>query len=139
MNSSLDWQITETHSLQPCIDSLIRHQIDVRDNQILEGVHILPQHIRTLLDDPTCKDHIRAVFIVSDDESIQLAAMRKNTSHFDWLAGASDKTYESVAKFVVAYGEWIRGECEKYDIPYIVRQGEFDDENREIMKTLTGK
>lgn len=64
--------------------------------------------------------------------------MRKNTSHFDWLTGASDKTFASVAAFVVAYGTWIRKECEKHNLPYIVRRGEFSQENDEILKTLTG-
>lgn len=45
----VDWQITETNSLQTCINSFIRHQIGVCDDHILEGVHILPQHIRTLM------------------------------------------------------------------------------------------
>lgn len=132
----VDWQITETNSLQTCIDSLIRHQIGVRDSQTLEGVHILPRHVRALVDDPTCRDQIRVVFIVSEDESTQLEAMRKNNSHFDWLTGASDKAYASVAAFVVAYGKWIRGECEKYGISYVVRKGEFDSENNEILKIL---
>jgi len=134
----VDWQIVETNSLQSCIDSLIHHQIGVRDSQILEGVHILPQHVRILMDDPTCKDQIRAVFIVSEDTTIQLQAMRKNTSHFDWLEGASDKTRESVAAFVVAYGKWIRDECEKYELPCVTRRGAFDHENSEIMKGLIG-
>lgn len=133
----VDWQITETNSLQTCINSLIRHQIGVHDNQILEGVHILPQHVRALMDDPACKEQVRAVFIVSEDESTQLEAMRKNASHFDWLMGASDKTYESVAAFVVAYGKWISNECEKYSLPCVVRRGEFDNENGEILKALT--
>jgi len=139
VNQMVDWQITETNSLQTCIDSLIRHQICVRDGQILEGVHLSPQHVRMLMDDPTCKDQIRTVFIVSNDESTQLEAMRKNTSHFDWLAGASNETFESVAAFVVAYGKWIREECEKYGLPYVVRKGEFNEENGDILKALTSQ
>lgn len=132
----VDWQITETNSLQTCINSLIRHQIDVRDNQILEGVHLSPQHIRMLMDNPLFKDQIRSVFIISTDESIQLESMRKNTSHFDWLAGASDEAFESVANFVVAYGKWIQKECERYNLPYVVRKGKFNEENQEILKSL---
>ena len=132
----VDWQIVETNSLQTCINSLIRHQIGVHDNQILEGVHILPQQVRTLMDDSTCKGQIRAVFIVSDDISIQVEAMRRNTSHFDWMEGASEKAFESVANFVIAYGKWIRAECEKYSLTCVVRQGDFDRENSEILKTL---
>lgn len=132
----VDWQITETNSLQTCINSLVRHQIGVHDSQILEGVHLLPQHVRALMDDPACKDQVRAIFIVSKDTVVQLEAMRKNKSHFDWLTGASDATYESVARFVVAYGDWIRSECEKYNLPYVVRGGEFDHENDEILKAL---
>ena len=134
----VDWQITETNSLQTCINSFIRHQIGVRDNQILEGVHILPQQVRTLMDDPTCKNQIRAVFIVSDDTSIQVEAMRRNTSHFDRLEGASEETSKSVANFVIAYGKWIRAECEKYRLMCVVRQGNFEHENSEILKILTG-
>ncbi|KKW32708.1 MAG: hypothetical protein UY76_C0019G0018 [Candidatus Uhrbacteria bacterium GW2011_GWA2_52_8d] len=133
----VDWQITETNSLQTCINSLIRHQIGVHDNQILEGAHILPQHVRALMNDPACKEQFRVVFIVSEDQSTQLEAMRKNASHFDWLMGASDKTYESVAAFVVAYGKWIKKECDEYHLPYIVRQGSFNQENDAILKVLT--
>ena len=132
----VEWQVTETNSLQTCIRSLIRHQIDVRDSQILEGVHLLPQQVRSLVDDPACEGHVRAVFIVGHDESTQLEAMRKNTSHFDWLNGASDETYESVAAFVIAYGKFIREECERYRLPYIVRKGEFRQENEEILSVL---
>jgi hypothetical protein len=53
--------------------------------------------------------------------------------------GASDETYESVARFVIAYGDWVRGECEKYGLSCIVRRGEFESENDDILKTLTSK
>lgn len=132
----VEWQVTEANSLQVCIDSLTRHQIGVRDNQILEGVHILPQRVHALMNDPACKDQIRAVFVVAENEKSQLEAMRKNASHFDWLSGASDATYESVAAFVVAYGSWIRKECEKYDIPCVIRREDFEKENGEILDTL---
>jgi hypothetical protein len=91
------------------------------------------------MDDPALKDQVRTVFIVGDDVPTQLAAMRKNASHFDWLMGASDETYESVARFVIAYGDWVRGECEKYGLSCIVRRGEFESENDDILKTLTSK
>ncbi len=61
---------------------------------------------------------------------------RKNSSHFDWLHGASDATYKSVTAFFVAYGAWIREECEKYHLPYVTRTGGFDRENEEILKIL---
>ncbi len=136
IQQKVDWQITEANSLQICINSLVRHQIGVRDNQILEGVHILPQQVRTLMDDPATKDQIRAVFLICEDEAIQLAVMRQNTSHFDWLSGASDETFKSVADFVVAYGQWLKAECDKYRIPYIIRRGEFQAENEKITGLL---
>ncbi|HCC83993.1 TPA: hypothetical protein DEP96_04050 [Candidatus Uhrbacteria bacterium] len=136
IQQKVDWQITEANSLQIAIDSLIRHQVGVNDNQILEGVHILPQHVRTLLDDPATKDQIRVVFILSDDEPIQLQAMRQNTSHHDWLAGASDETFQSVAAFVIRYSQWLTAECDKYRIPYIIRRGAFEAENNEIIRLL---
>ncbi|MCX6897047.1 MAG: hypothetical protein NTZ16_16485 [Verrucomicrobia bacterium] len=136
IQQKVDWQITEANSLQICIDSLVHHQIGVNDNQILEGVHILPQHVRTLLDDPATKDQIRAVFLICEDEAIQLAAMHQNTGHFDWLAGASDETFKSVANFVVAYGQWLKSECDKYQIPYITRGGVFQEENKQITRLL---
>ena len=41
-----------------------------------------------------------------------------------------------IAGFVVAYGKWIQEECEKYQLPYFVRKGRFEEENVEILKKL---
>lgn len=130
------YQVVEAQSLELCLGSLVRHQIAVRDDQIIEGVHLLPEHVKKMMEEPANAEQIKALFIISTDESLQLEAMRNNSSHFDWLSGASDKTYESVAGFVVAYGKWIQEECEKYQLPYFVRRGHFEEENAEILKKL---
>lgn len=132
----IGWQITEGESLQKFIRSFVGHQIGVMDSQIIEGVHFLPQTVRQLIDEPAFKDQIKTLHIVVTDIDIQLAAMRKNASHFDWLSGASGKTYEAVAHFVVAYGKWIKDECEKYQLPCIERKGQFEEENIEILNIL---
>ena len=136
LTQMISWQITEGESLQTFIQSFIGHQIGVMDSHIIEGVHLLPQTSRLLIDEPTFKDQIKTLHIVSTDIDMQLAAMRKNTSHFDWLSGASDKTFEAVAHFVVGYGKWIKDECEKHQLPYIERKGQFEEENAQILSLL---
>jgi 2-phosphoglycerate kinase len=132
----VDWQVIEGDSLRKCIDSLVRHQVGVKDNQILEGVHLMPEHVSMLAADSKHAEPVRAVFVFAKDVETQLDMMKKNTSHYDWLCDASDETYLSVANFVVAYGDWVRSECERCDLPFVVRGGDFEKENEEILRVL---
>lgn len=136
LQNMVQWQITEAESLQVAIESFSKHQLGVRDPQILEGVHLLPKHVRAFLDSKDKNDVIRTVFVLSLDKEKQLQSMKSNTSHFDWLSGASENTFDAVAQFVVAYSQWLKQECDKYQLPYVLREGDFEAENAEILEMI---
>jgi chloramphenicol 3-O-phosphotransferase len=129
------WQITEAASLQPFLDAFIDSQAD-GDGFIIEGVHLLPGHVRELLEHEELRGRLRVAYVLTLEVEKQIAAMKANQSPADWLGGASDGTYRAVADFAVEYSRWLRVECEKHRLPYIVRTGDFAAENERLMKML---
>ncbi|MFA5062156.1 MAG: hypothetical protein WC526_03345 [Patescibacteria group bacterium] len=132
-------QITEAESMKPSIETFIKHQIDVRENFILEGVHLLPKHIADFYkENPELQDQIKVLFIVDTDPENILKGLQMNTSHFDWLSGAKPNTYRAVAEFVAKFSKYIEEEVNKYDMILYSRTSDFVIDIKNCSELMAG-
>ncbi len=129
-------QLQEAHAMMPGLNSFIQHQIIVKDNFILEGVHLLPEQIHELMNKPELKDNLRVVFVVALDLEVVKQGLSANTSHFNWLADASEEVLDVVSKFVVDFSTRIKTEAQKYNLPVIERSSDFEKDMDLIVKSL---
>jgi hypothetical protein len=132
----LAWQITEAESTKDFVRYFIDFQAGVGEGVIVEGVHLLPSHVREMMADENLRDKLRVTFVLTVDPQVQLAAMKASQSPNDWLSGASDETYRAVADLAVRYSQWLRAECDRYGLPYVLRQGDFAAENERLIASL---
>lgn len=132
-----EMQLQEARAMMPGLNSFIQHQICVKDNFILEGVHLLPSQIHELMNKPELKDYIHVVFVVASDLDVVKQGLNANTSHFNWLTGASEEVHDVVSKFVVDFSGRIKTEAEKYNLPVIERTMSFEQDMGLIAKSLT--
>jgi 2-phosphoglycerate kinase len=132
-------QITEAESMKSSIKTFIKHQIDVRDNFILEGVHLLPKHIIDFYNEnPGLQDQIKVLFIVDTNPENISKGLQMNTSHFDWLSGAKPNTYRAVAEFVAKFSKYIGEETNKYDMTLYSRTSDFADDIKNCAELMAG-
>ncbi len=130
-------QITEARSMKVGIHALMEFQIAVHEDLILEGVHILPEHVREFSEKhPDMKEHIHVLFVVDLDIDNAIQGLMANNSHFDWLQGAGQKTKRAVAEFSVKFSEYIKDEAEKNNFNVYEKTDTFTEDVKSCITLL---
>lgn len=133
-------QLTEACSMKVGLEKFMQHQLDVHDDFILEGVHLLPEHISDFYKKyPRLKDQIKVLFIIDNDVENVLKGIQANTSHFDWLAGAKPNTYKTVAEFVAQFSSHVEKEVEKYGMLKFVKTDNFEMDVKHCLELFSQK
>lgn len=129
-------QRQEALSMRPALASFIEHQVDVREDSILEGVHLWPGHVANLLRDNGLRKNIRVVFVTANDSRVVLDGLKDNSSHYDWLRGARIKTLQAVAEFVVEFSREMSKDIARYKLPEIQRTLNFNKDIKHAVAHL---
>lgn len=133
-------QFAEACSMKVGLDKFMQHQLDVHDDFILEGVHLLPEHIADFYKKhPSLKDQIKVLFIIDNNVENVLKGIQANTSHFDWLAGAKPNTYKAVAEFVAQFSNYMEKEVEKYGMLKFIKTDNFEMDVNHCLELLSQK
>jgi hypothetical protein len=79
------------------------------------------------------KDNIKAIFIGSTNIDLILQGMAQNTSPNDWPRDFNQDVLRQIALFAEAFSDYLRGECEKHNLLYKERSGDFERDGVEVV------
>lgn len=134
---SLRAEIRESQTVWPGIERFIKQLIDMRQEYIIEGVHLLPQYIAPLLKKSYGKQ-IRVVYLIKKDITQIIHGFHKNTNPFDWMAGCLDDSalLQHMAQMVALKGAYIEKQAKKYHFPVYNTEQHFNTTLRNVMRTV---
>ncbi len=125
-------QIVSARSLEPEIDRIIADALSKQETLVLEGVHLLPDHVQELLEQHGT-DSIRPVFVGSEDATRIVDGIQKNTNPNNWLREGNPAVIRQIAEFAAAFSAWIRGEAEIHSLTYIERTDDFEGDMKRFV------
>jgi 2-phosphoglycerate kinase len=128
-------QLKEVDSMEQGIISFVMHHVGVKDDLILEGVHLTPMIVEKL-QKKIPVNQLRVLYLASRDEAIVIDGMKKNTSHYDWAAGHSDEMKRKTAQFVVAFSAWVSADATERSLPVLTRSMDFKQDIKTALKKL---
>ena len=131
----VEMQIKEADSMEVGIVAFVTHHFGVKDDLILEGVHLTPRIVEKL-QQKILVDQLRVLYLASRDEETVFDGMKNNSSHFDWTAGASDDMKRRTAQFVVAFSARICAEAAEHSLPVLTRSADFKQDIKTALKKL---
>jgi len=110
----------------PVVQSMSRNIIEAGLEYLIEGVSILPQHVKELLKShPAC---IKACFIgytrVSPEDKLRSIREYSNFPN-NWSKGYSDNQLLDLINNEIRHSVHLQNECSKYDITYFDQSGDF--------------
>ncbi len=125
-------QIVSAQSLEPEIDRMIADAVSNQETLILEGVHLLPDHVRSLVEQYGLKN-ISPVFVGSEDVGRVVEGIQKNTNPNNWLKESDPAVIRQVAEFAAAFSAWIRDEAERNSLIYMERSDDFEGDMKRVI------
>jgi 2-phosphoglycerate kinase len=134
---SLHAEIRESQTVWPGIERFIKQLVDMRQDYIIEGVHLLPQYVVALFKTPYGQQ-IRVAYLIKKDIERITDGFRKNTNPFDWMAGCLDdaKLLQHMAGMVALKGTYVQKQAKKYHLPVYNTEQHFNKTLRDLMRTL---
>ncbi len=132
----VELQITEARSLQTEINRVVAEAIHDPQFLIIEGVHLLPDHVQKLREQ-FGGENIHVIFVGSHNIECVLEGMARNTNPNDWMKEADADVQRQVAEFVVAYSRWIKAEASKNALRYVERTEDFEHDLQEVVDLVT--
>ncbi|MEI7741468.1 MAG: hypothetical protein WCJ29_03095 [bacterium] len=120
-------EITESKTLWPNVEALIKQFIDCNEDYIVEGVHLMPRLVSKLKSTKYWKQ-IKIIYLVKDDlEKIQ-TGFALNTSAHDWLSGVvkDSDIAKRAARMVQIKSRYIAREARKCRFKVIVTDDDFN-------------
>jgi 2-phosphoglycerate kinase len=124
-------------SLEPEIDRLIEETTKSARSIIIEGVHLLPDYVKKLIQKYGA-DTIRSVFVGSDDIKRVLDGFERNTNPNDWLKNAGADVRRQVAEYVVAQSKRIKEMATQAALTYVERTDDFEGDMKEMEMVSSG-
>ncbi len=122
--------VISAQSVEPEIDALISVGIANNQSFVIEGVHLLPEHV-SVLQERYGSEKIRSMFIGLGDVDEVVQGIVKNVSPDNWMRNSNPDVIRQVAEFVAAFSRYIKEESKKYHLPYKERTEDFEgDMNR---------
>ena len=131
----VDAQITSAQSIEPLIDELIVEGLKQRGSLVIEGVHLMPDHVRDLMAEHGSSS-FRSVFIGLCDAARVVAGIQSNTNPDNWLKESNLEVVQQVANYVVAFSQRIEKEAEKRQLAYVERTNDFEGDMQRIFTQM---
>lgn len=126
----VELQLVSARSVQGAIDELVAKAAAKNETLILEGVHLLPSHVRTIID-KYGTEHIQALFVGSTDTERIVDGIMKNSSPDNWMRDSNPEVIRQVAEFASAYSACIQKDARNESLSYKERTDDFEADIRE--------
>lgn len=121
----VELQLLSAKSLEPEMEALIAEALSQQEPLVIEGVHLLPEYVRSLLTQQTATS-IRTLFIGQTDMNAVVEGIQKNTNTDNWMRESDLAVIRQVAAFVAAFSAHIHQEASILDLPYHERTTDFE-------------
>jgi 2-phosphoglycerate kinase len=134
-----DWvqnQLKEAQTLLQPAAALINYHIRIREDLVLEGVHVVPSLVEEILKSNSASE-IRVILISAGDNAIVRNNLYCETEGFNWLTSLNQKTLEKIAECIVSYSTILERQSQKLAITTYQRSTDFDKDVVEILSLLT--
>ena len=121
-----DPEHTNAEKMWPVVQSMSRSIIEAGLEYLVEGVSILPEHVKELLQSHPAS--IKACFIgytrVSPEDKLRSIREYSNFPN-NWSKGYSDNQLLDLINNEVKHSVHLQNECLEYDITYFDQSGDF--------------
>lgn len=131
----VDLQIVSAKSLEPELDRIVNDAMQKQETLVLEGIHLLPSHVRNLMEKYGL-ENISALFVGSDDVDLIVDGIYKNTNPHNWLKDSDEAVIRQVAEFVAEFSVRIKKEAKENSITFIARTNDFESDVNRFMETF---
>ncbi|MEK7452059.1 MAG: hypothetical protein AAB664_01865 [Patescibacteria group bacterium] len=129
----VDLLIVSAKSLEQELDRIIGDAIQKQETIVLEGIHLLPSHVRGL-EEKFGTENVFAIFVGSSDLDLVVDGIYKNTNPHNWLKDSDEAVIRQVAEFVAEFSLRIKKEAEENSITFIVRTNDFESDVSRFME-----
>lgn len=131
----VELQLVCAKSLEPELDKIILQAFSRNEGLIVEGVHLLPEHVHQLaMQYGSTK--LAALFIGLDDVDRVAEGIVNNTSPDNWMRESDPEVIRQVAEFVAAFSARIQKEAIKNDLSYQERTEDFEGDVNRFSESL---
>lgn len=132
-------EIGEARSIWPSVEAMIKILIDMQEDFIIEGVHLLPELVAALKKTPYGKQ-IRCVYLVKTDLHKIIEGFAKNPSKHDWIRGAltNASLTEKIARVVQVESRHVSAQAEKYGFKVYNTEKNFKTQLSKAARELRG-
>jgi len=120
----VELQIITSKSLEPKLDQVISEAITKNKSLVIEGVHLLPEHVRRLLAEHGA-EKFKVLFVGSNDVDRVMTGIAENTNPRNWTRNSSPEVIRQIAEFVAAFSAHIQKEATRNLLPYQERTDDF--------------
>lgn len=120
-------EIIEAETLWPATKALIQELINRQEDYVIEGVHLMPELVRSLKGTRYWKD-IRLVYLVKENiESIKDGFARNSSAH-DWLVPLlkDKKIFERAARMVQVKAEHTAQQARRFHFEVVNMDTDFE-------------
>jgi len=128
-------QLVDAKSLEPELARLISEAQAAGTPLVLEGVQILPEFVRSIIN-RSGPENLHALFIGSTDAARAIDGISKNTSPDDWMRDSDTEVIKQVAAFAVDFSVWLKKACADAGLPYFERTDDFQKDLDFIVNSL---
>ena len=114
----VDFQWISARSLEPEIDKIVKDTISSGKSTVIEGVHLLPDHVRALIESNGLQN-IQSLFVGLKDVNRVVDGIMKNSSADNWMKESSPAVIRQVAEFVAASSVRLQEEAVQNHLSYL--------------------
>lgn len=132
-------EIAESKTLWPGIRAFIERIIEIHEDYVIEGVHLMPELIRTLKRKKYWKD-ISVVYLVKEDLQKIKDGFSRNVAAHDWLAAMFKKSphlKEAAAEMVREKSRHIAVGADRYGLKVVNMDDAFEKKMAGLVKELS--
>lgn len=129
-------QFVSMNSLQPAIENAIAQAAFKKEPTIIEGIHLMPNHIRMLVD-TYGSDNCSVVFIGSIHVEQLIEGIMQDTRPSNWMKESPLQVIRQFAQFACVFSSVIREEALRNNFTYLERSEDFDQDIQQAIDLLS--
>lgn len=128
-------EITESKTLWPAIEALIKDLVDRHEDYVIEGVHLMPELVRELKGTRYWKE-IHLVYLVKESIGAIKDGFTRNISAHDWLAPLlkNEKVFERAAWMIQTKANHVVKMAKKFHFDVINTETDFEGKIQTLSK-----
>jgi len=131
---------SQARTTYDAIDTMIANEIDNGNDYILEGYHITPSIVNTLMKTHS-KKNLKVLFLVKFDAEKFARDVHRSKTPNDWLIvlTKNQETFLKVGKMVAKYSNYFEKEAKKYSFRVSIMDNNFTAQIKKEVNLLAKK